>query len=137
VGPFRAPHESTSPLGHKRNVGEWALHIQCPWRFCEDERILLGSRDIYYNDVGDPLDDWDSPGKSQFDTIVARVCEEFAEVPPHVTSIVTDDFGGFSAQLTNDFRLQVFPHSGQTHHEFWRLFQPGTEQDHFVFRESL
>jgi hypothetical protein len=50
-------------------------------------------------------------------------------------SISVDDVGGFSAILTHDYRLDVFPENSKAVCEHWRLFQPGVEDSHFVFRE--
>ncbi len=130
---FGELRDSLSPLGRMRTTGEWALHVQCAWRICQSGSIVVGNRDFYYSTTGDPLDDWDAPGKSSFDTTAIALREAFSASPPYVTSISVDDVGGFSAILTRDYRLDVFPDKSKAGCEFWRLFQPGVEHSHFVF----
>jgi hypothetical protein len=125
--------ESVSPLGNPRIVGEWALHVQCVWRICQRGHIVVGYRDFYYGESGEPLDDWDTPGNSRFDTTVAALRQQFAAAPPFIKSIIVDEVGGFSIHLTGDYRLDVFPDHSKTECEHWRLFRPGDDQSHFVF----
>jgi hypothetical protein len=132
--PFGALRETVSPLGQKRETGEWALHIQCAWRFCQSGRIVVANGDFYHSPSGDPLDDWDTFGKSAFDATVARLGEDFSGSRPHVTMIRADDIGGFSLQLTGNYQLDVFPSDSFADREHWRLFQPGAGHKHFVFR---
>lgn len=49
-----------------------------------------------------------------------------------VEQVEADDCGGLNIYLSGDFRLQVFP-SGKTA-EHWRLFQPKSDNPHFVMR---
>lgn len=129
---FGEMRESVSPLGRSRQTSEWALHVQCVWRLCGHGRIALGYRDFYYSPARVSLDDWSTLGKSQFDVIADSLNHAFSTTPPRVLSFASDDTGGFSLHLTDDFRLDVFPESSQDG-ECWRLFQLGTDLDHFVF----
>jgi len=79
---FGELRDSLSPLGRMRTTGEWALHIQCAWRICQPGRIVIGCRDFYYSTAGDPLDDWDKPGKSSFDITAVALREDFSASPP-------------------------------------------------------
>ena len=47
--------------GGTREVGEYAIHFQCQWRFVKDHEILLASHDIYnpYDKRLEYDDDWD------------------------------------------------------------------------------
>jgi hypothetical protein len=125
--------ESLSPLGQLRTVGEWALHIQCPWRIRQRGRLVVASGDIYYSPSGEPLDDWDKPRNSKFDVTAAKLCDEFSVAPPFVVAIGVDDVGGFSIEIANDYRFDVFPNCSIANDEHWRLFQPGVDDSHFVF----
>jgi len=131
---FGEMRETLSPLGQKRETGEWALHVQCPWRICQSGRIVVARGDFYYSPSGDPLDDWDTFGKSAFDVTVAKLGGGFTDSPPHVTMIRADDIGGFSLQLTGDYQLNVFPADSYIDREHWRIFRPGAQHKHFVFR---
>jgi hypothetical protein len=130
---FGELRESLSPRGQLRTVGEWALHIQCPWRIRQRTNLVVASGDFYYSSAGEPLDDWDSPGNSKFDVTAATLEGELSASPPSVTSIRIDEVGGFTIELTNDYRLDVFPDRSILNTEHWRLFQPGIDQSHFVF----
>jgi hypothetical protein len=132
---FGELRETVSPLGRKRETGEWALHVQCAWRICQRGRIVVANGDFYRSPSGDPLDDWDTFGNSAFDATVAALNEEWTDSPPQVTSIRVDDVGGFSLQLTHDYRFDVFPANSNEHVEHWRLFQPAADRQHFVFRQ--
>jgi hypothetical protein len=131
---FGATHEVAARGGGTKTVGDWAIHVQCAWRLCRHGRIELAYRDYYYSADGDALDDWDTPGKSRFDRLAAVLGREFETTPPVVHSVTTDDVGGFSLTLSHDYRLDVFPdHSSHDDDsEHWRLFEPGSDREHFV-----
>jgi hypothetical protein len=121
--------------GGTKTFGQWAIHVQCPWRICQLGRIVVAYHDYYYSPEGDALDDWDSPGKSRFDSLAAGLCAEFEARPPVVASVAPDDVGGFSLLFVADYRLDVFPDDSDDSSERWRVFQPGDTSKHFVFRE--
>jgi hypothetical protein len=123
--------------GGTKNVGDWALHIQCPWRLCRPGQIVVGYHDFYYDLTGKPLDDWDKPGHSRFDHAAAALRRQFETSPPLVDSATPDDVGGFTLRLSPDYQIDVFPTSGDDSTEHWRVFRPGDLDSHFVFREPL
>jgi hypothetical protein len=88
---------------------------------------VLACRDFYYNSEGDALDDWDTPGRSLFDATTASLCQQFALTPPRVSSIAADEFGSFTLNFTDDYKLYTFPDGSRLECEYWRLFQPGIE----------
>ncbi len=54
-----------------RQVNEYALHVQCPWRFTKDNAIILGVKDIY--DPLDPALDLDSEWNwDEFDRDISK-----------------------------------------------------------------
>ena len=110
--------------GGTKTVGDWAIHIQCAWRICRRGHIVVAWQDYYYSPEGGDLnDDWDSPGKSRFDSLAAELCTEIETSPPVVASVQPDDVGGFTVHLTTDFRLDVFPANSDESVEHWRIFQ--------------
>jgi len=121
--------------GGTKTVGDWAIHVQCPWRISQLGRIVIAYHDFYYSPDGDALDDWDTLGKSRFDSVAARLCTEFETTSPVVASADPDDVGGFSVRFSRDYRLDVFPADSDDSSEHWRVFQPGATSKHFVFRE--
>ena len=55
--------------GKPREAGEYALHVQCAWRFVLGEKVVAGNRDLYYpRGYKDPKEeipkgfDWDVQG---------------------------------------------------------------------------
>lgn len=130
-----------SRRGGTRKVGEWALHIQTAWNFVRGSRIVVGTRDLYYyaessaefTECGKEFD-WDKDGESRFDRHAAALNKEFDATPPCVIRIVCDSVGAFTLWLEADLTFSVFPNCASTSpdFEFWRLFQPATENPHYV-----
>ena len=120
--------------GRTKEVGSWALHVQTPWRFTRGHEIIVGLRDIYYrSDNGECIDE-DIHGISRFDRHAAALNAEFDASPWTVRSIVCDRVGGFSLEFDLERSFDVFPNVAFTSEgfEFWRLFEPGTDNDHYV-----
>jgi hypothetical protein len=124
----------------KGTIGQFALHIQCPWRIVTREGILTGSADCYEptevggevvaNDrqkgnlqqkrLGDLLRSYDASTHSWVNSTGQLI----------VRSVLVDDFAGFELELSGGFRLQVFPDGSRG--EDWRFFAPGSEEGHVV-----
>jgi hypothetical protein len=124
----------------KGTIGDFALHLSCPWRLVTNNRILTGSADYFEpavesEDVNlddqrsgnlqrrrlrEIFTDYDSKTRSLVNETDARI----------VTAVHSDQFGGLDLDLTGGFRLQVFPTGSRG--EDWRFFSPGNEEDHFV-----
>jgi hypothetical protein len=125
-----------APSRHRgsRQVGEWALHLQTAWNFARNGRILVGTRDFYFYAEGGDDFDFDKEGKSRFDDYAAELNQEFESEPPRVTRIACDSFGMLTLGLTADLTFSALPTaaSASTDFEFWRLFQPATENPHYV-----
>ena len=127
------------PFG-KGTIGEFALHIECPWRIVSSEGIVTGSADYYEpvearaevdaNDshtgnlqqkrLGDLLGSYDASTRSWVNSR--------AELT--VQSVRVDDFGGFDLEFSGGLLLQVFPDGSRE--ENWRFFAPGSEEEHVV-----
>jgi len=115
-----------------REVGEYALHIQCPWRIVNSHGIVVGSQDIHY-----PLDesaDWDQADGTRRDRRIAAWLGEHSSAQPRVERIETDSVGGFKLFMEHNVVLEVFPaHSLRGEYsEHWRLFRPSEEGRHFA-----
>jgi len=134
---FGELHEVSDRRGGTKVVGDWAVHVQCPWRFVQHGKILAGYHDFYYTPDGDTPEDWDVVGKTRFDIAASTICTEFAKTPPVVASVQVDDVGGFSVHLSGEFRLDVFPDESDDTSEHWRIFQPRVDSKHFVFHETV
>lgn len=124
----------------KGTVGEYALHIQCPWRLTQSGDIVTGSEDYYEPAEPDKevdLRDWQLGNLQRkrlgevlrsFDGATRSWVNGTPELV--VESVVADAFGGFELILSGDFRLQVFPSGSRG--EYWRFFTPGSSGPHLV-----
>jgi hypothetical protein len=126
-----------------RSSGEFALHIQCPWRLEGPHGIVTGRTDLW--EPGDPSEniDWDSWDYEKNPNLQdRRIGELLGGYDPNTRSFVSDteylvvekveadEFGGLNLSLSGGYRLVVFP-SGSVG-EDWRLLQPHSRQRHFV-----
>lgn len=126
----------------KRLVGDYALHIQCPWRIDRSGAIIVGSKDWYepFVENGERDSSFDpSKGRNLQEEVLRGFLKGFdadsrsivnATDLLAVSSAQGSSSGGFELGLTGDYRLLVFPAS--LRQEAWRLFQPGSTGGHFV-----
>ena len=123
--------------GGTRTVGDWALHVQCPWQFARPPSILIARSDCFYAaDSSEPYD-WDAAGKSRFDGRAGPLNREFESSPPRVVAVAADSVGGFTLRFDSGHVLEVFPDDGTVSgSECWRIFRPGRDERHFVFPDE-
>jgi len=128
----------------KGTVGEYALHVQCPWRLDGPLGTITGREDLWeYAGPGE-----EPPGWSYEDGLTLqdeRLDDLFG--PRHETSrswvtekdrfVVTaaqqTSCGDVRLELTGGHTLQLFPASCKR--EAWRLFAPASTH-HLVFPEE-
>ena len=124
--------------GKPREVGEYALHVQCAWRFVQGEKVVVGNRDLYYpRGYRDPKDeipkgfDWDVQGANRCDEVLVELfaggTKQFV-----VQRVEAGRAGELALLLEGGITLQVFPNDSLDG-EHWRLFRPGSHESHFVF----
>jgi hypothetical protein len=119
------------------SVGDFALHIQCPWRMEGLDGIVTGRSDLYEPVERGPdfdFDSWDyekAPNlqDSQFNQLLARHGKSLI-----VQSVDADDYGSAAIAFENGFVLRMFP--AGTRGEDWRLFRPKANMPHFVIAEG-
>jgi hypothetical protein len=134
----RAADMRTFQFGTLRQVdrgstGEFALHIQCPWRIDGPDGIVTGRLDLWEPAGDEPkrnIEDWDyekSPNlqDDRMERLLARRGSLMV-----VTSADADEFGGASITFDDAFVLRLFP--AGTRGEDWRFFRPTTSVPHFV-----
>lgn len=113
-------------------IGDFALHVQCPWRIERPDGIVTGRLDLW-EPVTDnaPFDeDWDcEKGPNLRDALVKQWLAQHESVLV-VTSVEADEFGGAAISFNQGFLLRLFP--AGTRGEDWRLFRPKTDAPHFV-----
>jgi hypothetical protein len=121
--------------GQEVDVGEYALHVQCPWRIVGPDGIIAASEDRKYPE--EEMADWeefDSDSPSRCEARMAAWLREHCLAPLKVDRVEADSVGGFRLLLQLGFALEAFPaHSLRGEYsEYWRLFRPSMETSHFV-----
>jgi len=124
-------------------VGEYGLHIQCPWRIEGPDGIVTGRSDLWDPSDPDAKVDWDSwdydKDANLQDTRIAELLggeDPVTGSPMNVSNrliveaVDADDFGGATIQLSGGYRLVIFP--AGTRGEDWRIFRPKLDEPHFV-----
>lgn len=131
---FGERRELRRPDGSATEAGDFDLHVQCAWRLGDRSSIIVASADRYLAAGPDPflesaLARWDEPGANRCDE---RLAAFFAGGAPSVVEGVrADNVGGIQLRLSAMLTLELFPdHSLEG--EYWRLFRPGAESEHFV-----
>ncbi len=120
--------------GEEVEVGEYSLHIQCPWRIVGPDGIIVGFLDRNY-----PVEenaDWqefDDEGPSRCEFQMAGWLKEYSGCPLKVEKVEADYVGGFKLFLQHGFVLEAFPANSLQgeYSERWRLFRP-SDESHFV-----
>jgi len=123
--------------GNRREVGEFALHVQCAWRMVQGETTIVGSRDLYYP-AGWGMDSPDVPADFKWDVQGANRLDErlkqFFE-NDRKALIVDRVEAGLAGALQIFFQdetvLEIFPNDS-FEGEHWRLFRAYRNDPHFV-----
>jgi hypothetical protein len=111
--------------GHPKEVGEYALHVQCAWRIVRGDTVAVGSRDLYSpaqhpESESIPEDfDWDrDPNRrdSLLDALFDGGKREF-----HVRRVDAGSGGTCRIEFAEGICLELFPDDSFAH-EHWRLF---------------
>lgn len=123
--------------GDPKEVGEFALHVHCGWRIVQNERVIVGHRDLYYPaGAGSecqaiPADfNWDVQGANRMDERLKQLFEN----PPAgmiVKRIEVGLAGALQLFFENEAVLEIFPNDSFDE-EHWRLFRPYRGEQHFV-----
>jgi hypothetical protein len=128
--------------GKPREVGEYALHVQCAWRFAQNEKVLVGNRDLYYpRGYKNPREEiprdfnWDVQGANRCDEVLATLfaggTKQFV-----VQRFETRQAGELALLLEGGLTLQIFPNDS-LEGEHWRLFRPGSDAPHWVYTGNV
>jgi hypothetical protein len=114
------------------SVGDFALHVQCPWRIEGPDGIVTGSLDLW-EPVEDnaPFDDnWDYEKSPNLQDARLEPWLSNNKLSLVVKSVDADEFGGAAISFDQGFVLRLFP--ARTRGEDWRLFQPKIDASHLV-----
>ena len=97
-------------------VGEYALHVQCPWRLEQDGRVITGSLDYYVRADANPDPDW-QPGAVAGhlqNQILSELLGGYDEKSRSYTNqtqqlmvinVTSDSFWGAQIELSGNYRL--------------------------------
>jgi hypothetical protein len=135
---FGARRTVKDSRGKEREVGEYALHVQCAWRIRCGSRIVAASRDLYSppEETANRTEDfnWDVQGGNLRDRRIAELFQnetrEFL-----VQQIEAGEAGNFTIILDQEYAVDVFPDDSQSR-EHWRFFRPYRGEGHFVVSGS-
>lgn len=126
--------------GGMREVGEYALHVQCAWRITRIDETVVGNQDVYYpahyddahEDVP-PEFDWDRDANRR-DKLLGTLFGDSTQKLV-VQDVEVGATGSLRIVLTDGYFLEVFPNDS-LNHEHWRLFRPGVDEPHFIITGS-
>jgi hypothetical protein len=122
-----------SHLGKEKLVGDYALHIQCPWRMTLGHEIITGRGDIFCapekSEEPTPIDfDWQKGNR--FDRIVAVLFDHESRQLT-VQGVRAGEVGSLVIQLEDGYKLEVFPYDFESG-EHWR-FSSHTLTSHTLY----
>lgn len=119
--------------GATREVAEFALHLQGPWRVYLGDERLTGASDIHLPPpgwTGEGEFDWDVQGANRFDVRAAALTTHLGGAEVVVTSVELDADGDLTVFLSDGFLIEA--RCGDSGREDWRFFRPGNDDDHVV-----
>jgi hypothetical protein len=121
--------------GDLREVGEYALHLQCAWRIVHLDSIVVAAGERFYprNDPHhDPPDfNWKAPEANRCDEQLERLFTTFNPDQLIVQAVETDRVGGLRLLMFNGLALEVFPDISFDR-ECWRFFRLYRDESHLV-----
>jgi len=134
---FGARTTTKDYYGRPSEVGEYALHVQCAWRFVRDDQIVVGSSDLYYPaQSGDQTQDeipanfdWDRHPNRRDRLLEALFKPGSVELV--VQRIELGAAGSLHIGLSEGLSLEVFPDNSLPD-EHWRLLTPASNGQHLV-----
>lgn len=127
-------HRTINTRGHTKEVGEYALHVQCAWRITHGDQVVVGNHDLYYppEETDDRPEDfnWEALGSNRRDKRIAALFQD--ETRQFLVRLIeVGEAGSFRILLDDDYALDVFPDDSLSD-EHWRIFKPKVEGPHFV-----
>ena len=126
----------TSRYGQPKHVGEWALHLQCPWYFTQNGVVILADSDFYYDTNTDTQLEYYSDKSSAFQENARELNDKIKATHIAVHTILYGESGAFDLLFNEDLKLTVIPakaYKDVVDVEAWRLFEPNSSKPHFVF----
>lgn len=133
---FGPPHTIIDPHGDQQQIGEYTLHIQCPWRITSPNGVVAGSGDLGYAAGDDPYAD---VPPSRLSRQGNNRCDErmrmFLYYAHHsclvVETVHADNIGSLRIFFNAGYTLEVFPNDSLKE-EYWRFCKPYIDNQHFL-----
>ena len=124
------------------SIGEYGLHLQCPWRIDGPENFFVSHRDVWRKSEGTTPPDWDyESGENLQDKLIAQLLQGTDLVTNSslnitdllvIESVVTNDLGDFTLYMTGSYRLTSFVDTFEG--ESWRFMKTDIDEwRHLVF----
>lgn len=141
AGSMRIFHFGEISEANEGVSGQYAMHVQCPWRLLQGDTIITGSGDWYEPvDENIDLDSWEPARGGSVQEKKLRVLlacpEEVSRTIINrtgkyfVKQMLADEVGGCKVVFSENISLILFP-SGSVA-EAWRLIPLDTNAPHFV-----
>jgi hypothetical protein len=140
AGAMRGFHFGEVRPLERGNAGEFALHIECPWRMDGPDGIVTGWTDIWRYPGPRPPEGWTwDHGPNLQDQRLAELLGGFDEATGSyvnatellvVESVAAGHYGDVRIYLSGHHRLVIFPDASVGEH--WRIFRCHTDDPHFV-----
>ena len=98
--------------GRTKEVGEFALQVQCSWRIRRGDQVVVGCRDLYYppEESDSPMDDF-RLGRSGGQQARHTYCGAFRNETRQflVRKVEVCEVGGFTIIFDEEYALDFFP----------------------------
>ena len=125
------------------SVGEYALHIQCPWRIEGPDGIITGRSDLWEPAIDNPDLDWDTWSYESGENLQDKKIKDLmGTYDPDTRSYLNNNnelfvenvqvyvYGIVNIVLSGGYKIILFPDGSRE--EDWRFFRPDTNEPHFV-----
>jgi len=121
---FGVPRPRTDRKGRTRISGDYALHVQAPWRIVAGQKIVVGYFDHWEPPNGVDPEAFDSreAKRTLRDDLLDAYHAERADPLRTVAAVQADATGDLTIVMDDGSRLEIRP-SGTTV-EYWRLLRP-------------
>ena len=118
--------------GFEVEKGDYAIHVQCPWRFIQDYKLILGSGDVYIprEGISDSEFDWNTFGMSIFDEKLKMIKSK--NTPIVVEDVSIDEVGTLKIIFERGLVFETLPNSSVTV-EYWIFINNRTKKHTVVF----
>lgn len=113
-----------------RDVGEYALHVQCTWKIVRQNVVLTASSDLYLPARLKDRDGFDwREGTTRLDIRMKRWFARGREF--EVVGVALETWGDLRLDLKGATSIYVFV-DGSSGDEMWRYFAPYSNRQHLV-----